>query len=308
MTSSLSPSSNSDNTTPDGVSSSNSYNSSGYDAPNTPPPNNASAARLAGSGLLAGAGNVLSDIAGRVFNFDFKAANGTPLPMEGDWRLRISMQPATAGLFYNNPQNRILYPLSQTRGLVFPYTPSVTIGHSARYGTSPLTHSNYSSYFYEGSEVGSIRIQADFTVQNFEEGQYLMAAIQFMRATTKMFYGQSQLAGTPPPIVLLNGYGPAYLPNVPCVVQNFEHTMPSDVDYIEVPVGLNVSSVAGQPLNQNTAGVRTRLPTNSSMSIMLQPVYSRKNVHENFTLEKFASGTLISGAGYPGQPSIGGFL
>jgi hypothetical protein len=308
MAYSLSPSSNSDNTTPDGVSSSNSYNSSGYDAPNTPPPNNPSAARLAGSGLIAGAGNVLSDIAGRVFNFDFKAANGTPLPMEDDWRLRISMQPATASIFYDNPQNRILYPLSQTRGLIFPYTPSVTINHAARYGNSPLTHSNYASFFYEGSEVGSISINADFTVQNFEEGQYLMAAIQFMRATTKMFYGQSQLAGTPPPIVLLNGYGPAYLPNVPCVVTTFSHTMPADVDYIDVPVGIKVSSIAGDPLNQGTAGVRTRLPTSSQLQITLQPVYSRKNVHENFTLEKFAGGSLISGAGYPGQPNLGGFL
>lgn len=300
-----SPSSNSDNTLPSGDSSSNSYNSAGG---GTPPPNDPSAARLAGSGLLAGAGNVLSDIAGRVFNFDFKAANGTPLPPEDDWRLRISMQPRTAGIFYDNPQNRIMYTLAQTRGLIFPYTPSITVSHSAKYGSSALTHSNYASYFYEGSEVGQISINADFTVQNFEEGLYLMAAIQFMRATTKMFYGQSPIAGTPPPIVLLNGYGPAYLPNVPCVVISFSHTMPSDVDYVDIPVGLNVTNASNGAVTQNTAGVRTRLPTSSQMQITLQPVYSRKNIHENFTLEKFASGGLISGSGYPGQASLGGFL
>ena len=298
---SISPAQNSNNTDPGGVSTQ-AYNSTGMDtAP--PSPDNPSAARLYGSGLVSGAVNALAGTAGKVFNFDFLGTNGTPLPMEQDWRVRVSMQPALASVFYNNQNNLIMYPLSQTKGLVFPYTPSITIGHAARYGTSQLTHSNYTSYFYEGSEVNSIRIQADFTVQNIDEGQYLMAGIHFMRATTKMFYGESQLAGTPPPMVFLNGYGPAYLPNVPCVVQSFEHTMPADVDYIDIPVATMVSSSAGSAIPASS-GVLTRLPTMSSMSITLQPVYSRTNVYDNFTLEKYAQGLLMQGAGN----SLGGFL
>ena len=298
---SISPAQNSNNTDPGGVSTQ-AYNSTGMDtAP--PSPDNPSAARLYGSGLVSGAVNALAGTAGKVFNFDFLGTNGTPLPMEQDWRVRVSMQPALASVFYNNQNNLIMYPLSQTKGLVFPYTPSITIGHAARYGTSQLTHSNYTSYFYEGSEVNSIRIQADFTVQNIDEGQYLMAGIHFMRATTKMFYGESQLAGTPPPMVFLNGYGPAYLPNVPCVVQSFEHTMPADVDYIDIPVATMVSSSAGSAIPASS-GVLTRLPTMSSMSITLQPVYSRANIYDNFTLEKYAQGLLMQGAGN----SLGGFL
>jgi hypothetical protein len=86
-----------------------------------------------------------------------------------------------------------MYPLSQTSGVVFPYTPSITVNHRARYGVTPLTHANYASYFYEGSEVSSININAEFTVQNIEEGQYLAAVIQFFRTMTKMFYGGSRL-------------------------------------------------------------------------------------------------------------------
>ena len=299
---SISPAQNSTNYTADGVSQQ-AYNPSGMDSPAPPSPDNPSAARLFGSGLVSGAVNALAGTAGKVFNFDFLGTNGTPLPMEQDWRVRVSMQPALASVFYNNQNNLIMYPLSQTKGLVFPYTPSITIGHAARYGTSQLTHSNYTSYFYEGSEVNSIRIQADFTVQNIDEGQYLMAGIHFMRATTKMFYGQSQLAGTPPPMVFLNGYGPAYLPNVPCVVQSFEHTMPADVDYIDIPVATMVSSSAGSAIPASS-GVLTRLPTMSSMSITLQPVYSRANIYDNFTLEKYAQGLLMQGAGN----NIGGFL
>jgi hypothetical protein len=293
---------NSNNTQPDGQSNQ-AYNPVGLDSPAPPPPDNPSAARLFGSGLVSGALGALSSTAGKVFNFDFLGTNGTPLPMDSDWRVRISMQAALASIFYNNQQNLIMYPLSQTKGLVFPYTPTVTINHSARYGTSQLTHSNYSSYFYEGSEIGSININADFTVQNIEEGQYLMAAIHFMRATTKMFYGQSQLAGTPPPMVFLNGYGPAYMPNVPCVVQSFSHTMPAEVDYVDIPVATVLNSITGS-IMPDTSGVLTRLPTSSQMSITLQPVYSRSNVYDNFTLERYAQGVLMQGSGN----QYGGFL
>jgi len=304
MADNISPSSNSYNTNPGGVTQTDGYNPNGLSSPNAPAPDSPSAARLFGSGLVTGATNALASAAGKVFNFNFLGTNGTALPMEADWRVRISMQNTLASIFYNNPNNLIMYPLSQTKGLVFPYTPSVTVTHSARYGTAPLTHSNYASYFYEGSEVGSIRISADFTVQNIDEGQYLMAAIQFMRSTTKMFYGNSDLAGTPPPMVFLNGYGPAYLPNVPCVVQSFEHTMPADVDYVDIPVATILNSSAGSQINQNSSGVLTRLPTNSTMSIVLQPEYSRTNNYQNFTLETYASGLLIQGSGN----ALGGFV
>lgn len=262
----------------------------------------ASGARLLTAGLAPGANSLLGDLAGKVFNINFQGADGTPLPSELDWRLRISLSNQMASMFYNNS---ILSPLANTRGVIFPYTPSVTISHNARYGTTPLTHSNYASYFYEGSEVAALQIQGEFTVQNVVEGQYLMAAIHFFRTCTKMFFGNDINAGAPPPMVFLDGYGPTYLPHVPCVVTNFSHTMPPDVDYMSIPVGLPVDQVApGTPLVQNNVGGPVRLPTSSTISVTLQPVYSRSNIARNFSLEKFASGALIQN----GTSTIGGFL
>jgi hypothetical protein len=289
-----------DNFTPDGVTI---VAGTGTGAPVTAA-GDASAARLAGAGLAAGAVSTLQNIAGRVFNFNFQAANGTPLQPDFDWRVRVSMQPVTAALFYNNQANPIMYPLSQTKGVVFPYTPSITLTHSARYGETALTHSNYKSYFYEGSDIANISISADFTVQNIEEGQYLMAVIQFFRSCTKMFYGASLLAGTPPPMVFLDGFGPAMLPHIPCVVTSFAQTLPNDVDYIKVPVGVSLNNIAGNQINTNTMGVNTRLPTMSQLNITLQPVYSRTNIANNFTLERFSAGGLIQ----DGTGSVGGFV
>ena len=205
--------------------------------------------------------------------------------VEEDWRVRIGVQPAIQDIFYT-------YPLVPTNGVIFPYTPAVTINHVARYGTSQLTHSNYTSYFYEGSDVQNITINGEFTVQNIAEGQYLMAAVQFFRSCTKMFYGASELAGTPPPMVFLDGYGGTYLPHVPCVITQFSHTMPADVDYVNIPV-LNLGGSS-----------TTRLPTNSTLAITLQPVYSRNNVSRNFTVEQFARGAYLN----TNSQTSGGFI
>jgi hypothetical protein len=248
----------------------------------------ASAARLAISGLAAGATNLLQNVAGQIFNIDFTSNAGVAYSAE-EWRVRVSMSTPLAGEFYS--RNVGLTPLKSTyNGVVFPYTPQITVAHNARYGAAQLTHANYASYFYEGSEVQAITISGDFTVQNTAEGQYLMAAIQFFRAATKMFYGNDVLAGAPPPLVFLDGYGDNYFPHVPCIVTNFTHTLPSDVDYVKVPT-LSVENPAGSQYS-----TLTRLPTMSQLSVTLQPVYSRNTVAKYSGLS--ATGTFGTVNGY----------
>lgn len=269
--------------------------------------------RLRNAGLAPGGNSLITDVAGKVLGFNFSSADGTVVPPETDWRVRISMARYTAQYFYDNPNNSLMFPLSQTKGVIFPYTPQITLNHTAKYNAQNLTHSNYSSYFYEHSEVGAIRVSADFTAQNVIEGRYMMAVIQFFRTCTKMFFGNDIFAGTPPPLVFLNGFGAAYLPNVPCVVTSFEQTMPKDVDYIQVPLGVAGGSfdrlfssfafVEGDVASTSPSSY-VALPAHCEMSIMLQPVYSRKNIAENFNLQKFANGDLIENGNSP----IGGFL
>jgi len=207
-----------------------------------------------------------------------------------DWRVKISLAPRSS-LYYHDPSNQIQEPLKNTNGVLFPYTPQVTIAHNARYQEQALTHSNYKNYFYEGSDVSAITVAGDFTVQNIEEGRYLLAAIYFLRSATKMFFGNDDLAGNPPPIVYLNGYGELYLPNVSCVITNFTHTLPSEVDYVEIPYIDRDTAGYGQEVRM------VRLPTSSQLSVTLQPVYSRSNVHNNMNMRDFSKGKLLSGGG-----------
>lgn len=242
-----------------------------------------------------------------------------------DWRVRISINSNSKILYWDPNMGGdtpgLLAPLKATDGFIFPYVPSVTVTHSANYSTVPLTHSNYAQYFYESSAVAAINISGDFSVQNIDEAKYFLAAIYFFRACTKMFYGVSKdYQGSPPPIVYLNGYGQHYLPNVPCVLTSFGHTMSADVDYLEVTTAQSTTTTSNTltgtygsitlPQVNGQAGLTTvntafnRVPTFSSFSLSLQPVISRSQAI-GFDYSQFAKGALIVGKG---NPYYGGYL
>lgn len=306
----------------------------GYD-PTTAGLSDPTNARNAISGLNPGGASSLPGVPDP--SIAFQSVNGTTgaaVPADTDWRVRISLADG-AKIFYKDStnSNQIMSPLVQTNGVIFPYTPSIAVTHAANYTSQTLTHSNYTQQFFTNSEVQDITITGDFSVQSVSEGQYLMAAIYFFRAATKMFFGTGANVGNPPPIVFLNGYGSHYFPHVPCVISGFTHNLSADVDYIEIPIGTTIlqnsspvnPSIGGIPLTAaqqqyvpsllqsatqappQSASVQaitttTRVPTSSQISITLKPIYSRKNLHNRFNLNKFAAGGLLAAPGY------GGFL
>jgi len=181
-----------------------------------------------------------------------------------DWRVRISLAPGSK-YFYNvvDSQNRnaagILEPLRGTGGVVFPYTPTISVSYNAKYDTQALTHTNYNIHTYSGSSVDNVSVTADFTAQDVNEANYMLAVIHFFRSATKMFYGgdQTPIRGTPPPLLYLSGYGQYQFDNHPMVLTNFNYSTPVDVDYINAyPVGTDktINGVSLTPyLKPNTA-------------------------------------------------------
>ncbi len=324
---------------------------------------NPSKQRLDIAGLLPG-GRSSQPKADPSVGVQNETSSGATNPAEDDWRVRISLADKST-IFYKSPAgmsiDAMMAPLIETNGVIFPYTPAITIGHSANYSSQALTHSNYPAQFYTSSEVNDITISGEFTVQSPEEGRYLMASVYFFRAATKMFFGQGSNVGNPPPIVFLDGYGSHYFPHVPCVITNFTHQLSDSVDYISVPVTVSVleevplarpdantnfgsvqnaeyvpslldssntrgrvtgsgavlgvdapafssnptSEAAGRTTQQfKTITSSTRVPTSSTISITLRTVYSRKNLHDRFDLDKFAQGQLLADR----DKGYGGFL
>lgn len=252
---------------------------------------NPSATRLAYTGLNPGGAQTGANYGPTV---NILTQGGTQKAK--DWRVRISLPAGFNKTLFNSTQYPSLQAiLDRTNGMIFPYIPSVSVTHNARYQEQALTHSNYKNYYYEGSDVAAITISGDFTVQSVDDGQYLLSVIYFLRTCTKMFFGANEsegLAGNPPPIVYLDGYGDFYFPHVSCVITSFQHTLPDNVDYLEIPMSQGGTRTSAQN-NQTTASTLVRLPTSSQISVTVQPVYSRNNVYNNFKLGDFASGKLL---------------
>ena len=225
-----------------------------------------------------------------------------------DWRLRLSLAPDFTYLYKLGSQSAagILYPLSLTDGVIFPYTPKIDTTYSADYESYNLTHTNYTGYFYKSSHVAPINISCDFTAQTQSEADYLLAVIHFFRTVTKMFYGQDQapVAGTPPPLCYLNGYGAYQFNQMPVLVSSFSYNLPDNVDYVRAGSnqysGGQVSLASIKNSTPSTQGgifnaVASRL-LNSGLSGLSSLFGSSSTVNS-------ITGTAVSGSTASGSPT-----
>lgn len=250
----------------------------------------------------------------------------------GDWRVRLRLAPGGRYLYQAEDVGPVLWPLRDTDGIIFPYTPQITTAYRANYNSYDLPHSNYRGYFYQNSFVDDIQLQATFTAQDTYEANYLLAVITFFKSVTKMFYGQDAQRGAPPPLVFLQGLGEYQFNLNPCVVAQFNYNLPSDVDYIRaqspningtnllqkrsrtaLPTDTFTSAYAriqnllkAQNINKGaidypptapTLGQNspTYVPTKIDMTIILHPVQTREQVSQTFSLKSFANGNLLKG-------------
>ena len=250
----------------------------------------------------------------------------------GDWRVRLSLAPNSNYLYNATPDpGPVLWPLYNTGGVIFPYTPAIDTAYKANYSAYDLTHSNYRGYFYQNSYVDAINIKAIFTAQDTAEANYLLAVIHFFRSITKMFYGQDAQRGSPPPLVFLSGLGDYQFNNHPCVVSQFNYNLPADVNYIRAQNVLNNGTnqlstrmrqtTLGNPISNAIqrltslgqgilpgavsapfapqgslpAGNPTYVPTKMDISLSLLPVQSRSQVSQQFSLAGFANGNQLKG-------------
>ena len=224
-------------------------------------------------------------------------------PSAADWRVRLQLAPGATYL-YKAQTPGILAPLYATDGVIFPYTPTISTSYNAKYDPYDLVHSNYRGYFYKSSQVETISIKGTFTAQDSREAAYLLAVIHFFRSVTKMFYGQDQEAGTPPPMVFLSGLGKYQFNNHACVVSQFSYNLPNDVDYIRADgfnnIGLNMENRRNQSSGPAPGGslgtvmsVINRLTNSGLKNGSLTNVPSPGQVNQNVTNQSAINSTYV---------------
>ena len=192
-----------------------------------------------------------------------------------DWRVSLSVPEIIM-----SAAGATMLPLKATGNrMIFPFTPTILLSHTANYGTVHPIQTNFAYHAYENSQVDNITLTGEFVQENQDDAQYWLASLHYLRTMTKMFYGESDAPlGNPPPVARLNGYGKFVLNNIPVVITNFTTDLPQDVDYIEC----------------NFAGEPNYVPTQCTFTVTVAPNYARRS-QSRFSLQDYAAGKHTKG-------------
>ena len=244
---------------------------------------------LAG-GLMSIAGSI-SSAAGILNNFlslkrganlpsggELFMKQGSPIQLQpnakNDWRVRINCEWS----IFNSPLFALL---RNTGGVVWPYTPNITVATKANYTPVDATHSNYTFQAYKNSVVEDIQISGEFSCETETDAAYWIAATTFFKTATKMFFGEGEFAGNPPIVCNLSGYGSSIFDKVPVIIKSFSVELKDDVNYIKC----------------DTFGTNTWVPVMSTISVTVTPVYNRRRLRK-FSLQDYSKGKTADGVGY----------
>lgn len=201
-------------------------------------------------------------------------------PVAADQRIRLA--PLNSPAFYGS--GGILDVLKETGGVIFPYTPTVTVTQSVNYNALALVHTNSDIETYVRTPSVEISIAGKFTAQNEREGRYALAAIHFMRVASKMYFGEQDgdMAGLPPPMLLLSGYGTYMFNNLRCILKS--HSYPYDENMDTVPV--------------RSGGGITRVPALFTLQCTLTVQQTPTRMRKEFSFNEFRTGRLMERGGW----------
>lgn len=170
----------------------------------------------------------------------------------------------------------IMAPLYAVGGIIFPNTPRISVTYTTSYSAIELSHSNYDYQSFNKASIQTIAVNAKLTAQTIAEADYMLAVIHFLRTYSKMNYGRHDIErGQPPAILKISAYGDYMIKNHPVAIRHFSIDLPDHVDYVQT-------------------SHNTQVPVFFEFSMDLVTMMTPNDVKEEFSLDSFASGRLIS--------------
>lgn len=210
---------------------------------------------------------------------------------ETDYRAKLIIPQWYIDNLFPSKPSYFVDQVERSGGIVFPYTPTISYETKADYSNQHPMHSNYALHFYKNSSVSNISLSAKFTVQNDNDAGMYLTVKHLLTALTKMRTANDDFGGAPPPVCRLNAYGDYMFRNVPVAVGSVKIELPDNVDYYLIKTDSKYAK--NDPLNAAayTFGENNFVPTNSTISLTLVPMYSR-NEMLNYGVGQFLNGTL----------------
>ncbi len=222
-----------------------------------------------------------------------------------DWRARLQVMRANKDDFFGGEiaETDLMHPLLADRGIMFQYQPSIFIAYAATYDTQVFQGSNYPLHTYMSSTPPTLPIQVQYSCSNQEEAKYLLAMLQFLKASTKSQFGELSVSknkgGRPPPVLEFSYLGPHGYDRIPVIVNDVNFIMMNNVDYIPVPhptvqsdAHVSAFKSYGSGTTGTAAGV-TYVPTDLDMTITCLPQYSPRRIRRLFDLDQMRQGKNI---------------
>lgn len=231
-----------------------------------------------------------------------------------DKRVRIRAKPLFEKEIYgdaNSPTNpmKILY---ETNGVVFPYTPNISVEQNPNFGSESLTHFLQDYYYFTSINSTKLTIIGKLTANNIRESQYMLAVLHFFRSYTKMNFGEREdqsKRGLPPPTLLLDGYGDFMFNSLPVLVTNWSFDFPENIDYVRVdtktPTPRSLVNVgdpdprtilrqefSSQNVNTSFQGY-AYVPAETTLRVSLVVQKSPYKLKKEFNLQDFREGRLL---------------
>lgn len=291
------------------------------DSPAVPAKPSAAASNAAVPVLDANAAATAADSKDNIVDGGETKAMAASQP-RADHRIRLSAfsrtnQSLKEQIYGKQERGNLLYPLWETDGLMFPYTPTIQVSQDTTWQAADIEQSNFDILSWKNSSSATISITAKFTVQNQREGEYLLAAIHFLRTVSKSFFGEQDAekfaafkastpgstsektpqqnaddqvtqsasagrAGLPPPVLLFSGYGDYMFNDLRVVVKShsWSYDEAADLIRIDLPHG------------------KVWLPPMMTVSITLALQANTDRVREQFNLDDFRTGILLKKGGW----------
>jgi hypothetical protein len=244
--------------------------------------------------------------------------NGT----NNDSRIRLAAYNPDE-VYGNSP---IMAPIKNTNGMMFPYTPTITYTQQVNYMDLGLVHSNTDYQAYTRTPSTKINLNGKFTVQSQKEGLYALAVIHFLRTASKSHFGEKDpVAGLPPPVLKLSGYGNYMFNYLNCILTDHSWTFDEGTDLMDINVSASplsslasagvgaliggagsaissslgglASGLAGSAINSllGVTGGGARIPVVFNISCSLTVIQTPSRMRQTFNFSDFANGQLMTG-------------
>jgi hypothetical protein len=274
----------------------------------------------------------LQGLAGEKFNLLGSATKNQFEQAQNDWRVRLSLAPSATYLYNaSNPgilkplksTNGVIFPYTPSIQVAYNAAyDAQDIVHS-NYKIYQYKNSSVDSVTITGTFTAQDTNEANYL---------LAVLHFFKSVTKMFYgQDTNPVNGTPPPICFLSGFGSYQFNNHPVVITGFSQNLPDKVDYIRAQVESPPPDPNSNP-GQNSTGDETNtgpniiqqiarlglallpggtapkpvfspprpgkftdatyVPTEMQISITAQPVMSRQYISNEFSLEKYANGSL----------------